>query len=190
MQLKVLTTIIALLGPLCLLAAPDDAPSESVEVRYARAQLQLAEANLKRVEERNKKTARSVPNSVETDYQHEVQIAKTRLEQATAGPDSNEFESWLERADVERNMADLNLKNATSVNDRVPGTFQQLDIERFRLRAEVAKLQLERGQALVNADREAQLQWKIDLLDNQVQRLKDESLRARPIITYDLIWWW
>ena len=35
------------------------------------------------------------------------------------------------------------MKNATAVNGRVPGTFEPLDIERFRLRAEVAKLQLE-----------------------------------------------
>jgi len=61
---------------------------------------------------------------------------------------------------------------------------------RFRLRFEVAKLQLERGQALVDSDREAQLQWEINLLDNQVQRLKEESRRATPSMRSYPSWRW
>jgi hypothetical protein len=63
-------------------------------------------------------------------------------------------------------------------------------MERFRLRAEVAKLQLERGQSLVDSGREAQLQWVIDMLDNQVQRLKEESSRETPFIGLYPSWWW
>lgn len=62
--------------------------------------------------------------------------------------------------------------------------------QRFRLRAEVAKLQLERGQSLVDSGREAQLQWVIEMLDNQVQRLKEESRRgASSIGFYPSLWW-
>jgi hypothetical protein len=72
-------------------AAPGDTASEGVEVRYARAQLQLAETNLKRLEQSNKRMPRSVPSSVVADYQHDVQVAKTRLEQAVAGQVASDF---------------------------------------------------------------------------------------------------
>jgi hypothetical protein len=117
-----------------------------VEVRYARAQVQLAEANLQRVEQSNKRLAGSVPSSVVAEYQHDVQVAKTRLEEASAGRDGSEFQGWLKRAEVEQKATEATWKNAKAVNDRAPGTYDPLDIERFRLRADVAKLQLERGQ--------------------------------------------
>ena len=190
MHAEILITVVCWLGQLPQTPAPSDTISESVEVRYARAQMQLAEANLNRVEQSNKRVARSVPSSVVAEYQHDVQVAKTRLEQATAGRAASEFQVWLQRAEAERRTAETTWKNATAVNDRVPGTFEPLDIERFRLRAEVAKLQLERGQTLVDSGREAQLQWEIDMLDNQVQRLKEESSRTTPFIRSYPSWRW
>ncbi len=164
MHTEILTTVLCFLGQLLQAPASSDTVSESVEVRYARAQVQLAQANLKRVERSNKRLAGSVPSSVVAEYQHDVQVAKTRLDQASAGRDGNEFQGWLKRAEVEQKVTETTWKNATAVNDRAPGTYDPLDIERFRLRAEVAKLQFERGQKLVDAGRETQLQWEIDML--------------------------
>lgn len=164
--------------------------AESVDVRYARAQLELAEANLNRVQQSNKRVSGSVPGSVVAEYLHDVQVAKTRLEQATAGHAASQFEVWLQRAEAERETAETTWKKAAAVNKRVPGTFGPLDVERFRLRAEVAKLQLERGQALVDSGREAQMQWQIDMLDKQVQRLKEESRRATTFNNFYPAWLW
>jgi hypothetical protein len=171
-------------------ATPSGVVAENLEVRYARAQVQLAETNLKRLEQSNKRMPRSVPSSVVAEYQHDLQVAKTRLQQATAGQAASDFQVWLQRADVERRAAEMTWKNATAANARAPGTFHPLDIERYRLRAEVAKLQLERGQLLVDSGQEAQLQWEIDLLDNQVQRQKDETSRATTFIGFYPLWRW
>jgi hypothetical protein len=189
MHTEILITVVCLLGQITQTPAPSHTISESVEVRYAQAQLQLAEANLNRVEQSNKRVARSVPSSVVADYQHNVQVAKTRLEQATAGRAAGEFQVWLQRAEAERRTAETTWKNATAANVSVPGTVEPLDIERYRLRAEVAKLQLERGKTLVDSGREAQLQWEIDMLDNQVQRLKEESGQSTPFINFPS-WRW
>jgi len=190
MHAEILMVVACWLGQPPQTPAPSDATSESVDVRYARAQLQLAEANLNRVEQINKRVARAVPSSVVADYQLDVKVAKTRLEQATAQQAASDFQVWLQRAEAERKTTDTAWKNATEVNRRTPGTYDSLDIERYRLRAEVAKLQLERGQTLVDSGHEAQLQWEIDLLDNQVQRLKEESSRASTIIRYYPSWRW
>jgi hypothetical protein len=175
-------TIVVCMGQIAQLPAPSNAVAESIEVRYARAQLQLAEANLNRVEQSNKQVAGSVPSSVVAEYQHDVQVAKTRLAHAAGGQAASEFQVWLQRAEAEHNAAETTWQIATTVNGHLPGTFDPLDIERFRLRAEVARLQLERGQTLVDSGFEAQFQWKMDLLDYQVQRLKEESRRPPSLI--------
>ena len=171
-------------------SAPGNTASESIEVRYARAQMQLAEVNLKRVERSNERVAGAVPSSVVAEYQHDVQVAKTRLEQATAARPSSEFQIWLQRAAAEQNAAETMWANALAVNRRVKGTFGPLELQRYQLRAEVAKLQLERGQTLIDAGREAQLQWQIEVLDNQVQRLKEESRRPTSSAVYYPYCWW
>ncbi len=189
MHTGVLITVVCWLGQLPQAPAPSDTISESVEVRYARAQMRLAEANLNRVKQSNKRVAGSVPTSVVAEYQYDMEVAKTRLEQATAGRAASEFQVWLQRAKSERTAAEMRWKTAMAVNSRAPGTFEPIDIERFRLRAEVAKLQLERGQTLVDAGREAQLEWEVDLLNNQVQRLKETS-RTTPHIRAYPSWWY
>ena len=182
MHTEILVAVVCLLGQVAQPTAQKGTLSESVEVRYARAQMQLADANLRRVEQSNKRVAGSVPSSVVAEYQQDVQVAKTRLKKATAGRAASEFQVWLQRAEAERKAAEMTLTNATAANSSVPGTVELLDIERYRLRAEVAKLQLERGQTLVDASHETQLQWEIDMLDNQVQRLKEESRQSTPLI--------
>jgi hypothetical protein len=185
-----LLTVVSLLGQQVQLPAPSRAASESVDVQYARAQLQLAEANLNRVEESNKKLERTVPSSIVAEYQDDVRVAKIRLQQATTGRPANDFQVWLERAEAERRSAETTWKQAMAVNQSTPGTFVPLDVERYRLRAEVAKLQLQRGQSLVDSGREAQLQWQSDLLDNQVQRLKEETRDGAQLIGLYPRWWW
>jgi hypothetical protein len=167
-----------------------DVPSESVEIRYARAQLQLAQANLKRVETSNQQMERTVPSSVVAEYRHDVEVAKLRLDRAMAGRAADQFSVWLQRAAAEQQTAETAWKNAAAANKSVPDTFGALDMERFRLRAEVAKLQQERGQALADAGHEAQLQWEVEMLDNQVQRLNEESRRMTISGGLYLPWWW
>lgn len=163
---------------------------ESLDVRYARAQLQLAETNLKRLEESNRRMPRAVPSSVVAEYQQDVQVAKARLEQALATRPADGFDVWLYRADAERKTAEMAWKNASAANERAAGTFQPLDLERLRLRAEVARLHWERGRTLVNAGRAAQLQWQIELLENQLQRLEEDTARATSFVGFYPIWPW
>jgi hypothetical protein len=185
-----LITLVSLLGQQVQLPAPNRTASESLEARYARAQLQLAEANLARVEESNKKLQRTVPSSIVAEYQDDVRVAKTRLQQAATGRPANDFQVWLERAEAERRSAETTWKQAMAVNQSTPGTFVPLDVERYRLRAEVAKLQLQRGQSLVDSGCEAQLKWQFELLDNQVQWLKEETRDGAQLIGLYPRWWW
>lgn len=169
--------------------APSDVADESVELRYARTQLQLAEANLKRVQQINSRLARSVPVSVVAEFEESVAVAKTKMRLAEAGNDKDGFQVWLRRAEVAWKSADTTWKNSAAVNKRAPGTFEALDIERFRLRAELTRLQFERGQLLTRASHESQVQWQLDGLNYEVERLKEESSRVAPFVRYYPRWW-
>ena len=171
-------------------AAESKIAPESVEVRYAQAQLQLAEANLSRVQQSNQQMERTVPSSIVAEYEDDVRVAKTRLQQSTAGDSGGRFRVWLARAVAEERDAATVWQKATAANQSVPNTFAEIDVERYRLRGEVAKLQLERGQSLANASREAQLQWQAELLDNQMQRLKEENRDAAQLMGLYPRWWW
>jgi hypothetical protein len=184
-------------------ATPETVPTPSpdkplsageLKLAYARAKLALAQTNLKRVEELNRKLARSVPASVVSDLQSDVAEADLQVQQASSA-DKDEFAVWLSRAQGELKSANTRWKNALDANARLKDAknsqlFGALDIERFRLRAEVARLQWERGRQLVSAPRAAQLEWQVELLNNEVDRLREEATQVSPFVRYYPIYWY
>ncbi len=166
---------------------PAKPSGDDLEVRYARAQLQMAEANLKRMNNLNEKQPRSVPVSILEEFRQDVELAKSRLKQAESGAAENAFQTWLRRAELAWQTAETGYKNGMLVNQRTPGTFTTLDIDRYRLRAEIARLQYERGLALVDAPRESQLQWEVELLNGEIQRLKEQTTRM-PALSRFYAW--
>ena len=167
--------------------APKDAAGESLEMRYARSRLKLAQANLDRVEQMNRKLDRTVPSSVVSDFKREVGEAELQFQQATTEKRDG-FDIWLRRAENAFRSATTRWQNAQTANKQVKDTIPALDVERFRLRAEVAQLQWERGKAIAMAPREVQLAWQVELLGDEVELLREESSRVAPFVRYYPIW--
>jgi len=152
---------------------------ENLDVQYARAQLALAEANLKRVEQINQQVARAVSGKVVDEYRSDVDVARARLDAATRG-DSDSFQVWLRGAEASLKSAERAWHNATVANQHMAGTIESVDVERLRLRAEVYRIDLERGRALAGGTREAQLQWRVRMLSDEVDRLNEAVFRMGP----------
>jgi hypothetical protein len=184
----------------CLLLNPSDpgkapptaataspGPTEELAVQYARAQLHLAEANLKRVQQMNERVKRAVPDSVVADLEHDTQVAKLELEQAEK-PQASAFAVWLRRAEMAWKSTESNWRRGIAANQR-SAVFDPQDIERFRLRAEVARLQYERGRTLAKGSRDDQLQWELDVLHDEVQRVKQDATRVAPFVRLNPFWW-
>jgi hypothetical protein len=176
-------------------APPPPKTADSLELQYARAKLQLAETNLKRVEQINRRMPRSVPSSDVDEFKNDVREAQQQVSEATAGRESGEFGVWLRRAQSDMQSATTRWKNAVAANERLRNSksakeiFDALDVERFRLRAEVTRLQWERGKTLVGAARDVQLAWQVELLNNEIDRLKEDASRVSPFIRYYPIYW-
>jgi len=133
---------------------------------------------------------------VVADLRSDIAEADLQVRQASADNDQSEFAVWLRRAQSQSETAVTRWKNAVSANQQLKdanqpqGMFNELDIERFRLRAEVARLQWERGRLLVATSREAQLEWQVELLHNEVDRLREEATQVSPFIRYYPIYWY
>jgi hypothetical protein len=167
--------------------APQDAAGENLETRYARTRLKLAQANLQRVEHMNRKLDRTVPSSVVADFKREVGEAELQFQNASAEKTSA-FDVWLRRAENAFRSATTRLQGALAANKQVKDTIPAIDVERFRLRAEVAQLQWDRGKSLAKAPREAQLAWQVELLSDEVELLREETSRMAPFVRYYPIW--
>jgi hypothetical protein len=182
---------VALLGTI----QPDERPApreaaveESLELRYARARLELARANLSRVEQMNKKLDRTVPGSVVADFRDAAATAELQFKQAAKEAPQDELAIWMRRAESAYRSAHNRWQTAIAANRQVKDTIPVLDVDRFRLRTEVARLQLERGKQLAGAPREAQLAWQVEMLNNEIELLKEETSRVAPFVRYYPIW--
>ena len=162
---------------------------ENLDVRYARAQVALAEANLKRLQEMNQKVAGAVSADTLVSFQQDVKTAQAELEAAQGGQAAQVFEVWLRRAAAALAYADIQWRGAVAANQRMAGTFSPIDVERRRLRLEVDKLEFERGRALAQGSAEQKLAWELSLMSNEMQRLKEEVRQTVPTTPLYPSWW-
>ncbi len=79
-------------------------------------------------------------------------------------------------------------QNATVANQHMPGSIDPVDVERLRRRAEVYRIDLVRGRALAGGTREAQLQWRVRMLSDELDRLNEAVFRMGPPRSSYLFW--
>lgn len=160
---------------------PEDlpAPPVNLDVEYAKVKLALAQASLDRAEARNQNVANTVAPNVLAQYFRDVDVAKLALEDATRGK-TDSFDVWLGEMEAQAKSADAGWQSALAANKKMQGTVHSLDVERLRLRAELLRINLARGRALVDQPREQQLEWQLSALHEQVERLSEVVLRTSP----------
>jgi hypothetical protein len=161
-------------------ASEPSAPAESLALRSAKAKLRLAELNLKRVQRSNQRVAGAVPADIVAEYRQDVDVAKARVEIAAKGQE-NTFPVWLLAAEAAAKAAEARWQSARAANQRQPGTVDDLDLDRLKARVEIAQLAMLEGRTLADKPAEAQLQWQVNFLKDEVARLQDQVLRNPPV---------
>jgi hypothetical protein len=151
------------------------AQAESVDVRYARAQLQLAEATLRKALDQNRRVGETISAGLLAQFTDSVHVAKAQLQSAEHPGEADALAGWIRRAESAVREAENRLKRANEVNRLVAGTVAAIDIERLRLSVDIAKLQVERGQSVAKASSEAKLRWQVDMLSDELTRVKSQT---------------
>jgi hypothetical protein len=152
----------------------------NLDLAYAEAQFKLAEVSLKKLELTNQRFPRTISASVIADYAEDLAIAKAQLDSARQAADADLFPGWVRRVESNMKTAEASLASARTANQRQPGTVDPLDVQRLELRVEIAKLQLDRGKLLANAALDQKLEWQVQVLNDEVARLKEQTSRIAP----------
>ncbi len=159
--------------------AASESPETTLEQQLANAKFKLAEANLERALQMNRRVGNLVPADIVREYQQAVEVAKVRIAQAALADDSRRFAVWLRQAEGFQVIAEAAYRNAIAANERTSRAVTEAEVTRLHLKADVAQLQLQRGRSLIDRPSALQNQWQLDLLDDEVQQLREEIMR-RP----------
>ena len=111
---------------------------------------------------------------------HRGSVAQAELRAALSGDAAQQFDIWLRRADAAVGYAEVQWQGAVAANARVAGVISPTDVERRRLRLELNRLALERGEALIHGTPEQKLAWQLSFINNELQQLKDDVRQTVP----------
>lgn len=147
---------------------------ESVDIRLAESKLQLAQLELQRAQEINRRVSGTVQETTLQRLQQSVEVA-TKVLEFSRGEEQELHAVHLLQLEAEVKLANRQLKSAIEANRLAPGIVSATGLERFRLRAEVARLTLARAREASGFEStEAHLQWQVDHLYDEVQRLRND----------------
>lgn len=150
------------------------ADKEPIEVRYARARLKLAELNLQKAQELNKKMGGTLIGGTVSLFSDDVDFARYQL-QLAQHPEANALRASIARAEMDLRLAEGRMKKTVETNQRAPEVVSNADVDRAKVRVEVARLRVERGKSLENASADVKLQWQIDLLADELAAVKEQT---------------
>lgn len=159
------------------LGAEDKA--EPTEVRYAKAYLQLAEAQLAVARQTNQRAPGTLNVTQVDAYRDDVEVCKGLVKEATEGKGFDRIKALVQLADYRVEDARKNVQLSEAANERFPGTIDNDRLNLLRAYAALAQLNFETGQAASTASPSEQMQWRVAVLEDEVQRLRDEVSRLR-----------
>lgn len=167
-----------------------DSAKDSPAVRYARAHVALAEANLEKVEVANKRVANAVPRNVVAEYREDLELAKMRLEQSLRDPGAAPMPVWLRAAEAVSKNAEIEWKSAVAANQRMAGAVDELEVERLRFQSQLAQVRLELGRSLSGRPLDEQRQWQMAFLLDELQLVKERVRQNPPAGRIYPFWWY
>lgn len=141
-----------------------------VDVRLAKAKLDLAKAELAVATNADKRTPGAVSAGEIERLKSEVKHAEAKLDDAQAGVNSK---LDLQFAKAAAAIADAELQVSLQANEKAPGAVTEIDIRRLRLTSLAAHLQVEKLEtADARESRIADLQAELNDLRKEVAALR------------------
>lgn len=155
-------------------AADDDAKKtkESLAQECAEFQLKLAEMNLARAQELNKKVPGTLIGGMMQQFADEVERERAELELVKKSPQGDPYQACIERLTLALRSAEQRAKLGLATHEKAPSVVTKDDVERMRLVAMITDLQLQRGDALADASPEEKLQWQLEVMSDDLDRVR------------------
>ncbi len=156
-------------------AAQDDKNEQAPDklaVQCAEANLKLAQMNFERMQQLNQKVRGTLIAGMVDQFREEVELAQQQLDVAKKTPGGDPYLATVERMRLALRSAEARAKRALDTHEQAPDIVSKDDVERMRQIAVIADLQLQRGLALKSATPQQQLQWQLEVLGNEIDRVR------------------
>ena len=151
----------------------ESAAEESLNIRHARAHLELAELDLRRALQWNKRIPDLFSDRTIAYLRKHVEIDGEQLSQSIAHQNPDAHEIYIRGAQAAVELADADVQRRQAIYKSFPDNFHALELDRAIAVAKVAKLSLERTVAKKGSiDTLSQLQWQVEELRNQLLELQ------------------
>jgi multidrug resistance efflux pump len=148
-------------------AVPETA--ESLDVRYARAHLELAKLDLRRAEYWNKQAPGVITERTLDYLRQHIRVDEAMLRHALNPASVDVHEIYVENAKVLSRLADDDVARKTKMYKEVGSEHLALELDRAIAWSNAAKINLERTtNERDSTDTIANLQWQIEELRNQI----------------------
>ena len=148
--------------------------NESLEVRYARAYLQLAQADLQIAVEENEKVPGTYPEAAIELLRRVVVIAEEQLKHAL-GESAHDLHSvHIRQEEAAVTEAESDLQRTLAANRRLPRLVGPTQLRRAHLRVEVAKLALAKARAVNAHSLPEHTQWQLEELRMELLQLRSQ----------------
>jgi hypothetical protein len=139
---------------------------------YAQAVLEVAQADLAKAREANARAPETIPTSVVRGLESDVAMAKARLA-SMQGPTATGADSPYTLAAKDALVfAEDNLKQAQTVNSRVPGAISKAEMDRRQADVDLAKARLQVAGLLSQATPLEAAQWELLQLQEDMHDLR------------------
>jgi hypothetical protein len=160
------------------LTASDDPKDDNsdawkqAKTAYAQAVLEVAQADLAKAREANAKAPETIPTSVVRGLENDVSMAKARVT-SMQGPAATGSDSpYTLAAKDALTFAEENLKQAQTVNSRVPGAISKAEMDRRQADVDLAKARLQVAGLLTKVTSLEAAQWELLQLQEDIHDLR------------------
>ena len=158
-----------------------DAPTEVSELylRQAETFLRFQQVKLRQAEEFNARVANTISQQDIRVLRDNVDLGKEMLEDVRQGEHSGRETVYLRFAENNLLEAEAALAKAARVRKQVPSSYTTTEMELLQIKAEQATIELELGKKAFASDAEFELRWKVDLLYNELLKLRGDVEQRR-----------
>jgi hypothetical protein len=144
----------------------------SLTVQLARAEVRLAELNLARMKQMNERVPNTIIAGMVEQFEEEVARARMELSVAEKSPGGDPYLVAVARLELSLRAAESRARRALATHQKAPTVVTREDVERARQIAVITDLQLSRGKALADASREDKMQWQLEVVSDDLDRVR------------------
>ncbi len=163
-------------------------PQESLDVRYARAALEMAKLEVEKLDAANRKVRATYAESTIEPLRQIVAISEAQLDAALGKAGRPDNSVAVRRAEARLRTAQTEQARGAARNRNIPGIVGPLGLKRLEAAVNLARIGLEKARAEPGSPTLEQLDWRLTELEKEILQVRSR-IDQMPGSASTLDWW-